>query len=276
MSAPTLTTYLDASPCPRVEVFFSSFAAGTASATVYRLAEGREYQVRGAVNAPTAGSLTRIDFEVPFNVPVTYRAEQFNAAGLSLGFTAAAVVTVASVDTWAHNPLDPQGSVKVELWDTALRRLSRPVPGGVSYPRGRRVGVVVSEPRRRLSGVVFDLLAETIVEADKIQALIGDDATSRVPVLCIRAGSRHRMRPKMPLFLGVFDIPEDDLLVRHGGEATVQRIEGDEVDPPIPGLQVSLLTAADINAYYPTAAAANADNLTGAALNRRYDLAGYA
>jgi hypothetical protein len=48
---------------------------------VYRLAAGREYLVRGAVKAPVAGALSRIDFEVPFGVEVTYRAEMFDSAG---------------------------------------------------------------------------------------------------------------------------------------------------------------------------------------------------
>ena len=117
MAAPILTAYVDAAPCPRVEVFFPSLAAGTATVTVYRLAAGREHRVRGAVKAPTGGTLTRIDFEVPFGIPVTYRAEQFNAAGLSLGFTDSTSITVAVTDSWMHNPLNPAGSVRVFFGD---------------------------------------------------------------------------------------------------------------------------------------------------------------
>lgn len=304
MVAPILTPFTDAAPCPRVEVFFEDFTPGTSHVTVYRLAGGREFQVRGAVMAPTGGTLTRIDFEAPFNVSVTYRAEQFDAAGISLGFTPSttlgdvleglapedslapapdlppSVMTVGtgliSDDAWMHNPLNPQGSVRVTLLNSAVRSLSRRVPGEVSYPLGRRVGVMLSEPRRGLSGAVFDVFAETHSEADRVQEMIGSYAISAVPVICVRVGLKNPMRVSMPLFLGVNDIPEEDVSVRYGGEETVQRIEGDEVSPPIPGLFIPLLTRADLNAFFATRADLNAGGLRRVDLNRRYDLAGVA
>src|SRR5690606_14330069 len=87
MSAPVLTPFRDAAPCPRVEVFFGDFDPGATHVIVTRLAAGREFRMRGAVLAATAGSFSRIDFEAPFSVPVTYRAEQFDENGVSLGFT---------------------------------------------------------------------------------------------------------------------------------------------------------------------------------------------
>lgn len=39
MVAATLTPYMNESPAPRVEVYFSSFAAGTATVTVFRLTQ---------------------------------------------------------------------------------------------------------------------------------------------------------------------------------------------------------------------------------------------
>lgn len=304
MSAPILTPFVDAAPCPRVEVFFEDFDPGTTHVTVYRLAGGREFRVRGAVLAATAGSFARIDFEAPFNVPVTYRAEQFDESGLSLGFTASAtlgdvfeglppavdlapeddlppgVVTVgtglAVRDTWMHNPLNPQGAVKVELLDAAARQLSRPVPGEISYPLGRRVGVVLSQPRQGVRGLVFDVVTETLEDADSVQALIGSYAQQSVPVICVRTGADVHMRVGMPLFLGVLDITEEDVNVRWGGQVVNQRMQGDEVDPPIPGLFVPLLRAMDINVSFATAADVNAAHLRAMDVNRRYDLAGAA
>lgn len=271
----TLTAYLDA-PCPRVEVFIDDLDA--ASVTVYRLAGGRQFPVRGAVGAPTAGTLSRIDFEVPFNTEVTYRAEMFDADGLSLGFTDPESITLNVADTWMHNPLDPQGAVSVRLVDSAARSLSRPVPGEISYPMGRRVGVVLSEPRRGLRGAVFDVITETLADADLVQAMVGGYTSSAVPVVCVRFGSDSTVRRRVtsPLFLGVLDLPEEDFDVRFGGEVTVQRVTGDEVAPPAPGVFIPLLTAADINAYYATAADANSAYLTASDLNRDYTLAGYA
>jgi len=303
--APTLTTYTDDAPTPRVEVYFDEFAPTTATVTVYRLAASREYQVRGAVRAATAGSLTRIDFECPFNILVSYRAEMFDADGISLGFTDATALPdvidgpvpdddlypsdfffpdegligtgLLSAYSWLHNPLDPQGAVRVSAVNSSARTLSRPVDGAISRPLGRRVGVMLSRGRRGLSGFTYDIYAPDLVSADKVQAMLGDYTSSTVPVLCLRVGGfESNMRIPKPLFLGVLDIAEEDLDIRTGGESTIQRMTGDEVAPPVPGLFIPLLTNADLNAYYATNTALIADNLSNAAVNRRYDLAGFA
>lgn len=275
MSAPTLTVYSDAAPCPRVEVFFPSFDAGTATVTVYRLSGGQERQVRGAVGAPTGGTFTRIDFEVPFNIPVTYRAEQFNASGVSLGFTPAAVVTVVSAETWMHNPLNPEGATVVFFGDDDGWSVSRPTPGVVSRPRGRRVGVVLSEPRQGVTGLALMVRTSSDDGADRVQAMCGDAGLP--PVLCIRMGVQdQRLRVPQPLFLSALNVSEVDMTTRWGGSEMVHAVEGDEVDPPIPGLFVPLLTRADLNAAFVTRTAMNAGGLTRSDLNRRYDLAGTA
>lgn len=274
--APTLTVSTDANPMPRVEVLFSSFAAGTVKVTVYRLAQGREFKVRSAVNAATAGALSRIDFEIPFGVPVTYRAEMFDASGVSLGFTDTATVTMSIPDMWVHNPLNPAGGVKVMFRGSAARELSRPVEGDVFYPQGRRVGVVISGQRRGLQGVVLDIIVDSVADADKFAALVGDYSTTTIPVLCFRLGANDRVRLPRPLFAFVQDPREVDVTYALGGEKIAFEMVGDEVSPPAPALIVPLLTNADLNAYYATNAALKADNLTNLAVNRRYDLAGSA
>jgi len=258
-----------------VEVFFEEFHEDTATVTVYRTAAGREYQVRGAVNAATAGSLSRIDFEVPFNIPVTYRAEMFDADGLSLGFTDPTTLpSLDSADTWLHNPLDPQGAVKVIAKLGSAAVLSRPMMGSVSRPIGRRVGVVLTQGRTGLVDLTWDIHAYDLTTADKVQALLGDYTSTTVPVLCLRVGGdESRIRIPKPLFLGVLNIAEEMQDVQYGGEWTVQRITGDEAAPPVPGLFIPLLTNADLNAYYATNADLNSDNASNAAVNRRYDLA---
>jgi hypothetical protein len=302
--APTITPYFDEDPCPRTEVFFEEFAPGTATVTVYRSAAGREYLVRGAVDAPTAGSLSRIDFECPFNIPVTYRAEMFDADGLSLGFTDTTTLGevfdglepeedlppdvdlypysvylgtgLVSTETWLHNPLNPQGAVKVIARLGSAASISRPMMGGISRPIGRRVGVVLSQGRTGVQGLVWDIHAYDLETADKVQALIGDYTNTMPPVVCLRVGGgESRIRVPKPLFLGVMDIAEEMQDVQYGGEWTVQRMVGDEVAPPVPGLFIPLLTNADLKAYYATNAAMAADNATNADLARRYDLAGF-
>lgn len=271
-----VTTYADDTPCPRAEVFITSGPAGAASVTVWRLAAGREYKVRGAVNAPFSGAFTRIDFEMPFGVSVVYRAEFFTETGASIGIDSAFSVRLDVADTWIHNPLDPQGAARVDLMDTAGATISRPVPGEVSRPIGRRVGVMLTRPRQGVTGLALDVATETFEEADRVQAMLGDYDRDLPPVICVRKGAAVGMRIPSTLFLGVLDITEEDIGVKFGREDTVQRMTGDETAPPIPGLFIPLLRRADINAFYASRAAIAADNLTRIAVNRRYDLAGVA
>lgn len=273
---PTLTVYTDANPMPRVEVLFPALDPDAAFVTVYRMAEGREYKVRGAVKAPTVGTLTRIDSEVPFGIPVTYRAEMFDSSQNSLGFTGATSGTVDSTDTWVHNPLDPSGGVRVTFLSSAAKDLSRPVEGSTFYPLGRRVGVVISGQRRGLSGVVLDCLTDSISDANKFAALVGSYSTTTVPVMCFRVGSNSTMRIPRVFFVSVLDPREREIDLHSGGSAIEWGLMGDEVSPPAAGIIIPLLTRADINAYYATNAALAADNLTRLDVNRRYDLAGSA
>lgn len=274
--APTLNVQLeDDQGAPRVEVLHTSFAAGTATVTTHRLGGDRDYLVRGAVGAATSGALTRLDWEVPFGIPVTYRTEMFNTAGDSLGFTDSTTVTVDCADTWVHNPLDPAGAVKVAFRRSAARDLSRPIPGNVMRPLGRRVGVLVTGDRQGLTGVNLDIIVDTVEAADRIQAMLGDYNSTTIPALCFRIGSNDRVRLPRPLFAGVLDPHEIDFDYALGGTKIAFAMQGDEIDPPTPALFIPLLTNADLNAYYATNAALNSDNLTNLAVNRRYELAGF-
>lgn len=270
-----ITLLTDVTAAPFVEVFIDDLIPEAASLTVYRLAGGREFQMRGAVNAPTAGAFTRIDFEIPFNIPVTYRAELFDAAGESLGFTDSATTTLVCEDTWMHNPLDPSGGVKITLGPDSAGVITRPTPGVVSRPLGRRVGVVLSEPRSGVVGLKLDVRTVSDADADAVQRMFGD--VGMPPVVCIRLGSRDGvMRVPQPLFLSALSVSEVDITHQWGGGLISHQMEGDEVDPPIPGLFIPLLTRADINAFFATRAAVNASGLMRIDVNRRYDLAGTA
>lgn len=264
------------SDAPKVELLLTGLSGDVATVTGFRLSGGSESRVSGIVDAAVAGAGTWIDYEVPAQ-QATYRFEMKDDFGVSLGFTESVTVELGFTGCWMHNPFAPSGAVNVTLLDTAGRTLSRPVPGDVVRPIGRRVGVVVSGPRRGLSGGVFDVYAPDLSVADRIQAFLGTDASTLPPVICIRMGSDHKgFRVASPLFLSVFDIAEEDLDLRKGGTATVQRISGDEVARPAPGYFIPLLRRMDVNAYYASRAEFNAAYLSRLAANRDYSLAGYA
>lgn len=273
--APTLTTFLDANPAPRVEVLFSSLHPDAASLTVYRDAAGRSYGLRGGVRVATAGAFTRIDFEVPFGVESTVYAEMFDAAGLSLGVTDSASTTVWCDDTWVHNPLDPSGAVRVQFRGNAARSINRPTNAEVVHPLGRRVGVIVGSGRSGIRDVVLDVVTDTIEDADKFAALLGGYNSDTTPVLCFRIGASDRVRLPRPFFAGVAgDAAEDDMTYVFGGETIAHPLVGSEVSPPAPGIFVPLLTNADLNAFYATNADLNSSAVSNLEINRKYELAG--
>lgn len=261
---------------PKVEVQLTGLAASVATVTGYRLANGREHVIRGMIRVAVSGGGTWVDFAVPAQ-QATYKVEMFDSSGSSLGFTESVDVTLGFSGCWMHNPLSPSGAVRVTLLDTAGGSLSRPVPGSVVYPKGRRVGVMVANPRRGVAGGVFDVFCDDLDTADAVQAFLGDYTTTTVPVICVRPGVDYAgLRVTSPMFLGVNDIAEEGVDVRFGGEATIQRIRGDEVSEPAPGVFVPLLTRADLNAYYATRQDLNESYLTRLSANGDYDLSGYA
>lgn len=115
----TLTGRTDKKPCPRVDILFDSLAAGTATATVYQISDEGKVPVRNAEGVYAAGGLFVTDYEVPLGVPVTYTAEQFDASGVSLGYTTQATVQVDSLPgaAWVQDPLDPSSAVEVGAAD---------------------------------------------------------------------------------------------------------------------------------------------------------------
>lgn len=272
----TVTPALDANPCPRVEVLITDISPGVPVVDVYRLAAGREYKMRGGVQAAVSGALTRIDFEIPFGVPVTYRAEMFDSDGVSLGFTETVTVQLDVAETWVHNPLDPQGATTVAFWETAARSLTRPSDGEVVYPLGRSVGVIVAGQRHGLVGAVLDIVVDSVDQADRVQNMLGGYDRRAVPVICFRIGSNDRVRLPRPLFAGILTLSENDLTYVLGGDQITFGMTGDEVAPPTPALIVPLLTRADLNAFYPSRAALNAAYLTRLDANRDYAKAGTA
>ena len=270
--APIITSFVDAAPCPRVEVRFPTLAVGTATVTVFRIVQGRTFRVRAAVNAAAAGSFTRLDFEVPFGVAASYRAEMFDVAGVSLGFTDPTVVTLSVADAWIHNPLEPATALRVDLDYTSAKTITRPTVGEVFHPDGRTVGVLISGQRRGIVGV--ELMVSTGVEANAIglDDMLGKYDTRGVPILCLRTPPYIRL-PRT-FYAAILEPVQRPINVHMGGALTEWDFTSTEVSPPAPGLLVPLLTRLDINTFYATRLAVAVDNLTRDAVNRRYDLAG--
>lgn len=262
---------------PHTIIEVDALAVAVKSITVLR-DDGNTWQrVRGAIRVPVAGSWAGVDWECGFNRATQYRVEQFDLNGQSLGFLPAVSVVLASEFTWVHNPLAPRAGVRVRASADAMRSLNRPYDAELAYPIGRPHGIVVGTGRRGLTEMNFDLVTETLIQADKVQALLGSEDDPLPPIICIRKGA-NELGARIPftLFLHVPTIIEADVNIRQGGQVIRQQMIGAQASPPAPTLAVPLLTLDDIDASYATLTALDADNLTLGTIDRRWDLAGRA
>lgn len=269
MAAPQLTA--DTSENPFVEVFFESLDPGTSSLTIYRLSEDREWLVRGGVGIATG--VAALDFEAPFQTAATYRAEQFDLLGNSLGFTASATTTLDYTGTIVHNPLVPASLwASVKLGPGSHSPLVRPTDGELVYVEDATAGTWIGSRRQGLRRVAVDLLADGVDVANRMQAMLGSYTTRQVGVLCIRTTSKVRW-PRT--FFARGDLEELDRTVRFGGRLTQFSGSFDEVQPPFPGLVTPLLTYDDLDAF-GNYTAQDAGWLTYTDRDRAYELAGLA
>lgn len=271
MAGPTLTTDLTGNPW--VEVFFPSLAAGTSRLRIYRLSEDRQWLVRGGVDI--AAGVAALDFEAPFRTTASYRAEQFDALGNSLGFTDASSTYLDVDKVWIHNPLVPARGV--ELASDAIlgapAPVRRPTVGEVVYVEGASVGRWVGTRRRGVTGLNIGLAVESVEAADSIQAMLGTYSSQLPAVLCLRTPPPARM-PRT-FFAAVSDPDEDPVSLSWGGTRSNFFFTATEAEPPYPGLVTPLLSYDDLDAF-GNYTAQDAGWITYTARDRAYELAGTA
>ncbi|WP_311478384.1 hypothetical protein [uncultured Gulosibacter sp.] len=265
-------TKLDLPGGPAVEVFEAALPAGTTTVTLWRLADGRQYQVRGAIQKAVAGELTHIDHEVPLGTEAVYRVECFDAAGTRIALTDGASVLVDVNGLWVHNPLDPNGGVECFFRGNAVFPVHAPNTGETQWVPGLKAGIFMAGTQRGIIDIDLSLEVETVVNRDKVITMLGRGERDLPPILCFRFGSDHKIPLPRPFFAAVPNYGLNDIDVRYGGDITHFDGAGNEVLPPAPGLFIPLLTYAHVNAVYDTYLKAKQDNLTYGELNRRYDL----
>jgi hypothetical protein len=269
MSGPTLT--VNQADNPYVEVFVEDYPAGTSTLRVERISERRTWTVRGGVSV--AAGVAVLDFEVPFCVPVTYRAECFDAAGVSLGFTDPSSVTVWEDRVIAHQPLVPQLWSNVVLAEGTFETVERPSVGEMVWVDGADVGRVIGSGRRGVTETPMRLEAARLSDAADFQEMLGTYAVRQLPVLCIRTPPNVPVEVPRTFFTHIPRVSSRDFNVRWGGTVTHLEFNATEVEPPYPGLVEPLLTYDDIDAAYGSYELADAAYPSYTDRDRDYKLA---
>lgn len=245
---PVATVRLDFDPVPRVELVFTTVPTDTVTATVVRIVDGITLRVRGAINVFAAGGFATVDTEAPFKVDVEYRAECFDADGLSLGFTDGTTVVLDTDVTCFHNPLDPSTGLAVDPLPAFAGSIRQPFQGDVVQPSGASKPVFVSFGRTGVRGVSLDVATDADLDAVKFSALFGTGGVPSLPILCVRTDPKWRL-PK-PFFALVLDADEQRFDVEFGGQIRYWRMVADEVRSPAEALSAGILTYLDMEASY--------------------------
>jgi len=271
MAGPLLT--VDTSGNPRVEVFADpdDLHPDAVRVRMLRLSEDRTWLVRGGVDV--APGIAALDWEVPFQVPVSYRLEMFAADNVSLGFTDPSTVTVDYTGTVVHQPLSPDLWAPVRILAGSAAQLVRPVDGELVDTESGFVSHWVGSNRRGLRDVPVSLLTETLAAANQLQAMLGTYTTKQVGVLCIRTSDGVRW-PRT--FFAQGDLTEIERNVRFRGQMIQFDAAMNEAEPPYPGLVVPLLTYDDLDVAYASYHARDAAYATYTDQDRDYSLAGLA
>lgn len=273
---PELTPMPGGAPVPSVQVVVSDVLPTTVVINLYRVADGRQSLVRGGIQKYAVGGATVIDWEAPFGVEISYRAEMFSdaAATQSLGFTDASTTVLEVAETWIHQPLNPSVSVAVLRLSKTATDISRETPGDLMYAEGAEVATWVGGTRRGISAVPFEVLTESLTDADKLQAVFGRSGATQSAVVCIR--TPPPMRIPRTFYAAVSEVHEESVDVQNGGELIRFTFNATEARPPAPGLVAAVLRRMDIDFTYPTRDARSSAYLTRLDRDSDFSLAGVA
>jgi hypothetical protein len=124
---PILTPHGDRDPGPRVNIFFDTLHTAAVEVTVIAISEDGTIPVRNATKEFAVGGFSIVDYAPPIGVPVTYKAEQFDTDGVSVGFTESAdtIIDGDPLTVWISDPLDPLSQVPVHADAEFGAKLSR-------------------------------------------------------------------------------------------------------------------------------------------------------
>jgi hypothetical protein len=270
--------YTSLVPVPHVELTIFALNPNTVTVTVSRTAGGRTMPVRGQIGVYAVGGRNVVDWEAPFGIPLSYRAEQFDVNGQSLGSTVPFEVQLDVTETWIHNVFQPAQGIAITPANGWAETLSRPVPTEKYWASGGGLATGIFGQRHGLTDTPLPFLTFTEDDADSIRDMFGDPYTSpsATPVVCIRTAAGKNMRLPKPFYVALDDALEVPLDTPSGGALTRWECTGTEVNPPAPALVASVLTYDDIDFSYATYGAMDAAYSSYLARDRDYSLAGAA
>lgn len=246
--APTLTTFTDADPCPRVEVLVTPMPGDADTITVWRTWKGQRTTVRDAQDVDVAGAFLVVDYEVPIGTPVTYTCQTADVAGIPSEISAGTTTTVSVTDMWLQDALDPTSAIQVSTQvGTASSGFTIVAPSIVpatysadtaTIPvHGDEFPVALGGVRRAASRMPWSVIAWTPADAETLRALL-----RQAFPLCMRTPATVHQLTGLT-YVALPDIVETPY---PGWQATRFDGAGDSVRGPGSGIVVQVRTYADL------------------------------
>lgn len=243
----SVTPHPGMDPQPRVEVLVDPFDlnGSTATITVWQTSELGEVRVRDAIRKTVAGGFTVEDFEVPTGVTVTYRVQQFNTAGVDLGFALEMQTQVDIPDGMVvlSDPLNPARAVMVDGHADFAGELRRSRPVRTINAGGNTVALMGLQGL--LDSVPLVCNTRSLEDADMLDLILQE---TQVLVRLMPSGGR------LPIVFQCVvpdpvQVPQD---VQWGGEWVRWDLGGHQVSRTELDIIVPLFTWQDVIDYYPT------------------------
>jgi len=212
----SIQAFSDMNPSPRavLDLDPADLDPATDAVTVHQLSKWGDQPVRSFERKALAGGLVVTDYEIPVGVPVTYRVEQFDAAGAPLGF---ALALAAQVDVpvgkyVVQDPFAPANAVILDGRPGTAKTLTTTRDMQI-YQAGKNTIGLASAQRSFLKDVPFVFAADTAEQSDMIGAILDSD------VILIRAHPRSRLPGTLYAAVAQMDqIAVDDYLVDDGDD----------------------------------------------------------
>lgn len=247
----SLTPFPTMGPVPRVEVVVdpADLITDTATATFTRRAENRTFEVRGGVDRSAGSTIVAMDFEAPFGVESLFEARCHDEDGVYMGTVQLDTATLDYAGTVIQQPLNPKLCTEVQLLRATAAAVTRPTPGELVYPENEPLAKLIGlGPRRGVTGLDLEILADTHEIADALQATLGTYESPQLQMWLVRTPPPMRI-PRV-FFCAVPELVELEVNNHLGGSRVRFVASVTESRPPAPGLSPAVLRYSDIEAVY--------------------------
>lgn len=225
--ASIVTASSEMTPSPRatIDIDAADLHVDAVYITIWQISKWGQVVVRGAERKNATGGFVVTDYELPAGVEVTYRVEQFDAGGTSLGYASlslAAEVTIPFGYVVIQDPLAPASAIMLEAqprFSSSMRR-SRPVR---KYQAGSKTFAMTGQ-YSAFEQVPLDVWTRTDEERDQLATILEQ------PLLLIR--TPPEMRLPGAFYAVLSDNVDDTSLARFGSDSDRWALTGDELSRP--------------------------------------------